>query len=493
MSSPPHLVVGAGFAGLAAALRLRARGEEVVLLERLDQLGGRARVHRRNGFVFDAGPTVITAPFLFEELFALFDRRLDDAVEMLPVDPWYRMVFDDGSVFDYGGTLDDTLREIERFEPRDRDGYLRLLAHSERLFAKGFEELGDQPFDRVSTMLKAAPDLARLRADRSVWGLVRRCLRNPQLRQAFSLQPLLVGGNPLDTTSIYSLIHALERRWGVTFPRGGTGALVAALGELAQDVGVEVRLGESVSRFEVRDGRVRAAVLKNGERLTAQRVVFAGDPSHLYRHLIAAEDRRHWTDARLARHRHSMGLFVWYFATDRRYPDVAHHTILFGPRYEELLEDIFDRGHLADDPSLYLHRPTATDPAMAPDGHDAFYVLAPVPHLGHGGEWREQAPRYRQLVLERLESTVLPGLESALVEDFVATPETFRDDFLSHLGAGFSLQPTLRQSAYFRFHNRSEDIENLYLVGAGTHPGAGLPGVLTSAKVLERLLDEEAA
>ncbi|MEM9556165.1 MAG: phytoene desaturase family protein [Acidobacteriota bacterium] len=489
----PTVVVGAGFAGLAAALRLRARGEEVILVDRLPELGGRARTFRRAGFVFDAGPTVITAPFLFEELFALFGRRLQDEVELLPVEPWYRMLFDDGTSFDYGGTVDDTLAEIERLAPADRRGYLRLLEHSEKLFDKGFVELADQPFNGWRDMLRVAPDLARLRADRTVWSLVRRHLTDPRLRQAFSLQPLLVGGNPFTTTSIYSLIHFLERRWGVVFPRGGTGALVAALGRLLDDVGVEVRLGTTVEQIEVDDGRVRAVRLAGGERIVAHRVVYAGDPSFLYRRLIEPRHRRRWTDRRLDRLRHSMGLFVWYFGTRRRYPDVAHHTILFGPRYESLLRDIFDRGVLADDPSLYLHRPTATDPALAPDGHDAFYVLAPVPHLGSGIDWDEAAEHYRQVVLDRLESTLLPGLGAELVEELHITPRYFERELLSHQGAGFSIQPTLTQSAGFRFHNRSEDVDGLYLVGAGTHPGAGVPGVLSSAKVVENLLEQEAA
>ncbi|MEO1083450.1 MAG: phytoene desaturase family protein [Acidobacteriota bacterium] len=489
----PSVVIGAGFSGIAAALRMRARGEDVVLLERLPELGGRARTFRRDDFVFDAGPTVITAPFLFEELFELFGKKLQDEVELLPVEPWYRMVFDDGTSFDYGGTVDETLANIARFEPADQDGYLRLLEHSEKLFDKGFTELADQPFHRLGEMVRSAPDLVRLRADRSVWQLTARHLKDHRLRQAFSLQPLLVGGNPVTTTSIYSLIHFLERRWGVVFPRGGTGALVAALGRLLDEVGVDVRLGTTVSKIDVESGRASAVVLEDGERLEARRVVFAGDPSFLYRRLIAPEHRRHWTDRRLARQRHSMGLFVWYFGSSRQYPDVAHHTILFGPRYRELLADIFDRKLLADDPSLYLHRPTATDPALAPAGHDGFYVLAPVPHLAADIDWDEAGPRYRDLILERLEATLLPGLRESLVTDFFVTPKYFSVELLSHLGAGFSIQPTLTQSAWFRFHNRSRDVDDLYLVGAGTHPGAGVPGVLSSAKVLEKLLDGEAA
>ncbi|MEM7482763.1 MAG: phytoene desaturase family protein [Acidobacteriota bacterium] len=495
---PGHsVVVGGGFGGIAAALRLRAQGGEVTLVDRLPELGGRARVFRRGGFTFDAGPTVITAPFLFEELFALFGKQLEDYATLVPVEPWYRMMFDDGSTFDYGGSVEDTLAEIERFEPRDREGYLTLLAHSRRLFEKGFEELADRPFSSWRDMLRVLPDLLRLRADRTVFDLVSRHLKDPRLRQAFSLHPLLVGGNPFTTTSIYSLIHSLERRWGIHFPLGGTGALVSALGRLMEEQGVQVRLGTTVERIDVaaggsHRGRARGVVLEDGEVISADRVVAAADPAFVYRHLVEPRHRRRWSDRRIDRMRLSMGLFVLYFGTDRTYPDVAHHTILFGPRYRELLEDIFQNRELAPDFSLYLHRPTATDPSLAPAGHDGFYVLSPVPHLGADIDWPVEGPRYRERILEHLEGRLLPNLRRHLVDDFWVTPRYFQDELLSHRGAGFSVQPILRQSAWFRFHNRSEDIDGLYFVGAGTHPGAGVPGVLSSAKVLTRVLADEA-
>ncbi|MHA7836114.1 MAG: phytoene desaturase [bacterium] len=482
------IVIGAGFGGIAAALRLRAKGYHVTLLDRMDVLGGRAQVFRREGFVFDAGPTVVTAPFLFEELFALFGRDMKDYVDLRPVEPWYRFQFHDGRTFDYGGTIESTLDEIARFRPEDRDGYRRMLEHSRRIFDKGFTELGDRPFGSVKDMLRVAPALARLRSDRSVYGMVSRYLKDPQLRQAFSIQPLLVGGNPFDTTSIYSLIHYLEREWGIHFPMGGTGALVDGLGRLLQEIGVDVRLGVTVESVLSSNGRACGVRLEVGEALSSEIVVSNADAPFLYKNMLGDRKRKRWTPSKLERMRYSMGLFVLYFGTTRKYPDVAHHTIVMGKRYRELLRDIFDRQILADDFSLYLHRPTATDPSMAPAGCDAWYVLSPVPNAQSGIDWLREGDRYRDRIVDALDQNVLPGLRESITADFYMTPSDFRTRYLTHHGTGFSIQPTLRQSAYFRFHNRSEELENLYLVGAGTHPGAGLPGVLSSAKVLDRLV-----
>ncbi len=337
-------------------------------------------------------------------------------------------------------------------------------------------------------MLRVVPALARLRSDRSVYRMVSRYLRHPLLRRAFSIQPLLVGGNPFDTTSIYSLIHYLEREWGIHFPMGGTGALVAGLGRLLEEEGVSVALGQGVEEVLVESGRATGVRLQDDSVLPAEVVVANADAPFLYKHMIGARSRRKWNDRRVDRMRYSMGLFVLYFGTTRRYPDVAHHTIVLGERYRELLRDIFDRKVLADDFSLYLHRPTATDPSMAPPGCDAWYVLSPVPNLQSGIDWSEAGPGYRDRIVAALGASVIPGLDSSITEDFYVTPADFRSRYLSLHGAGFSVQPTLAQSAYFRFHNRSEDVENLFLVGAGTHPGAGLPGVLSSAKVLDRIV-----
>lgn len=486
------VVIGAGFGGIAAALRLRARGYQVTVVDRCPMLGGRAQVFERDGFVFDGGPTVITAPFLLEELFALFGERMADHVDLRAVEPWYRFRFNDGRTFDYGGTVEQTLQEIARFEPRDVDGYRRLLAASRTIFDVGFTGLADRPFDRFTTMLKLLPQLMKLRSDRSVYGLVKRHLKNPQLRQAFSIQPLLVGGNPFDTTSIYSLIHFLERQWGVHFPMGGTGALVSALGGLMERQGIDVRLGESVESITTDGRRATGVTLEGGRSLPASVVVSNADAPHLYRSMVPGKKRR-WTPRKLDRMRYSMGLFVLHFGTRRQYPDVAHHTISMGPRYRELLRDIFDRKVLAEDFSLYLHRPTATDPSMAPEGCDTFYVLSPVPNLQSGIDWSEAAEAYGDRILAELERTLLPGLRDSLEVRFHMTPQDFGDRYLSVHGAGFSIQPLLRQSAWFRFHNRSEELDNLYLVGAGTHPGAGVPGVLSSAKVLDRIVPAPAA
>ena len=487
------LVVGSGFGGLAVALRLRALGHEVVVLERLDQPGGRARTFCRGGYRFDAGPTVITAPFLFDELFDLFDRRLDDYVELVSVEPWYRFEFADGTRLDYGADLQETLAGIERFEPADRQGYLRLLEASERIFRVGFEQLADQPFDHPLSMLRQLPNLIRLGSHRSVWQFTRRYLRDDRLRRAFSIQPLLVGGNPFDTTCIYSLIHYLERRWGVHFAMGGTGALVAALTRLLTEQGGELRLNAEVARIDVQGGRAAGVTLTSGESLPADLVVFNGDPAYAYGNLLEQAPKRRWTPRRLGRFDYSMGLYVLYFGTNRRYPDVRHHTIVFGNGYRELLDQIFTGGELSEDLSLYLHRPTATDPSLAPAGHDAFYVLAPVPNLKYLGDWDEHRETLRRHVLEILERRLLPDLSQHIDMAFDMTPQEFHRDYRSTWGAGFSIAPLFRQSAYFRFHNRSEEVEDLYFVGAGTHPGAGVPGVLSSAKVVENLLQSAGA
>jgi len=492
-SSRPHaIVIGSGFGGLAAAVRLLARGYRVTVLERHDQPGGRARVFRQDGFVFDAGPTVITAPFLFEELWALAGERMSDHVTLVPVDPFYRIRFHDGGSFDYVGDAERMRAEVARLAPEDVAGYERFVAMSQEIFSVGFEKLAHVPFDSWTAMAKIVPQMMRLESYRTVYGLVSRYVKDERLRQVLSFHPLLVGGNPFTTTSIYSLIPWLERKWGVHFPLGGTGALVRGLAELIGRMGGAVRLGATVERILVSDGRARGVRLEGGEELAADIVVSNADAAWTYRRLLAPEDRRTWTDRKLERARYSMSLFVWYFGTNRKYDDVAHHTIVLGPRYKELLEDIFERRVLADDFSLYLHRPTATDPSLAPPGGDAFYVLSPVPHLDAGVDWASKAEEYRARVERHLEATLLPGLRGAIVTSRTMTPQHFRDELLSERGAGFSFEPVLRQSAWFRPHNRSEDVRGLYLVGAGTHPGAGVPGVLSSARVLDRVIPDAA-
>jgi len=482
------LVVGAGFGGIAAALRLRAKGYEVLLVDRCSGLGGRAQVFERDGFKHDAGPTVITAPFLFEELFALFGESFEDHVQLVPLTPWYRFHFSDNTQFDYGGTLDETLAEIARIEPGDCDGYRSLLAHSEKIFKVGFVQLSAAPFHRFGAMLTQIPALLRLRSHDTVWQLVCRHLKNPKLRQAFSIQPLLVGGNPFDTTSIYGLIHYLERAHGVHFAMGGTAAITTALGALMARHGIDVKLNTTVRRIDVDAGIASGVTLADGSSIAADVIVSNADPAHLYTTMIRPEDQAPSARLKLATAEFSMGLFVLYFGTTRQYPDVAHHTIWLGERYRELLSDIFHDKVLAEDFSLYLHRPTATDTSFAPPGCDSFYVLCPVPNLKGAIDWAVEGPRLQARIVAGLDKTILPGLSACITSDFTMTPENFRSDYLSTHGAGFSVAPLFRQSAWFRFHNRAEGIRNLYLVGAGTHPGAGLPGVLCSAKVMDALV-----
>ena len=483
------IVIGGGFGGMAAALRLHARGYEVTIIDRCKRLGGRAQVFEREGFRHDAGPTVITAPFLFDEIFELFGKKRSDYVEFVPLTPWYRFQFPSGETFDYGGTVEDTLAEIARFSPDDVAGYKSLLAQSHKIFDVGFTKLADQPFDSFGTMLSQVPDLARLGCYRTVWQLVSHHLKDPRLRQAFSIQPLLVGGNPFDTTSIYSLIHYLERQWGVHFAMGGTGAIVDAFRKLMDEVGVEVRLDTTVASVTVESGVAKGVQLEGGESLASDIVVSNVDPAHLYGKMISNSDQK--ISARLKKRtaKMSMGLFVLFFGTRRQYPDVAHHTIWLGKRYRELLEEIFAAKNLPDDFSLYLHRPTATDPSFAPEGCDSFYVLAPVPNLNANIDWKVEGPLLQERIVKALSDSILPGLENEITADFYMTPEDFADDYLSVAGAGFSVAPLFSQSAWFRFHNRAEGPENLYLVGAGTHPGAGLPGVLCSAKLLDRIVE----
>ena len=489
VASVPHaVVVGAGFGGIAAALRLRAKGYRVTLIDRCRQLGGRAQVFEREGFRHDAGPTVITAPFLFDELFALFGERFADHVELVPLTPWYRFCFADGDHFDYGGTLDETLAEIGRISADDREGYLRLLEHSKRIFDIGFTRLSAQPFDRLRTMLRMIPSLIRLRCDRTVWGLVKTFLKNDKLRQAFSIQPLLVGGNPFDTTSIYGLIHYLERAHGVFFAMGGTGAITRALGSLMERRGVDVRLGSTVDRIRVENGAATAVELADGGVIRADLVVSNADAAHLYSAMVPKSKQAWSARLKLSAASYSMGLFVLYFGTRKTYPEVAHHTIWLGERYRELLDEIFNKKVVSEDFSLYLHRPTATDASFAPEGCESFYVLCPVPNLQAQIDWAVEGPQLRDRIVAALDRTILPGLRESITAEFCMTPNDFAHDYLSVNGAGFSVAPLFRQSAWFRFHNRAEGIRNLYLVGAGTHPGAGLPGVLCSAKVVDAML-----
>ena len=479
------VVIGAGFAGIATALRLRALGYEVTLLERLHSLGGRAQVFERGGYRHDAGPTVITAPFLFDELFELFDEKLEDHLEFVPLDPFYRFHFADGSQFDYRASIEDTLTEIRRFNPDDADGYLQLLEKSKRVYDIGFKKLVHRPFTRVWDMVKQIPALLMLKCYRSVSQMVNSHLKHPLIRQAFSIHPLLVGGNPFKTTAIYTLIHYLERRWGVFFCMGGTGKLVEELAALMERQGINIQLGADVDEIILERKRATGVRLNSGEVLNADLVVFGGDPETCYKHLLPAKKTFSLPSIKK---QYSMGLYVLYFGTRKLYPDVAHHSIWMGPRFQELLSEIFDSKKMSEDFSLYVHRPTATDKSFAPEGCESFYVLCPVPNLLGDISWESEGPILRDRIVQALEETILPDLSSVIEEVFWMTPDDFAKDYRSMHGAGFSIEPRLTQSAWFRFHNRDRAISNLYFVGAGTHPGAGLPGVVSSAKVVEELL-----
>jgi phytoene desaturase len=483
-------VIGSGFGGLAAAIRLAARGHEVDVFERRDKPGGRAYVYSVNGFNFDGGPTVITAPFLFDDLWAVAGKRREDYVRFVPCDPFYRIFDHEGRAFHYNGDEAFILDQIGRWNPDDRAGYQRFMATTRRIFQKGFVELADKPFLHVTDMLKVAPDLIAMQSYKSVYDYVSQYIQDDFLRRCFSFHPLLIGGNPFDAPSIYVMIHYLERQWGVHYAMGGTGALVEGMCRLLGEVGGRLHLNSSVVEILMDRRRVTGLRLASGEAVAADHVVSNADVTNTYRKLIPAQHRHHNTNRKLERMKYSMSLFVLYFGTNRRYTDrpLAHHNILLGQRYRGLLDDIFERKVLVDDFSLYLHMPSRTDLSLAPAGCEAFYVLAPVPHLGARVDWRVAAKPYRDTIVRFLEDRYLPDLSRAIVAEHFIDPLHFAGELDSYLGAAFSFQPTLTQSAWFRPHNCSEDFDNLYFVGAGTHPGAGLPGVLSSAIIAERLI-----
>ena len=480
----PAVVIGAGFGGLALAIRLQSAGHPTTLLEKRDKPGGRAYVYDDKGFIFDAGPTVITDPSCLEELFALSGRKLSDYVEMLPVSPFYQLRWDDGRIFNYVNDQAELSRQIAEFAPQDVAGYQKFLAYSEALLEEGYVKLGHVPFPDFRSMIRVAPQLVKLQSYRSVYSKVAQFISDEHLRQAFSFHSLLVGGNPFSTSAIYALIHALERKWGVWFPRGGTGALInRGLVKLFTDLGGIIRLNAPVDRIETIDGRVSAVVTESGQRYPAAIVASNADVVHTYKHLLRDEPRAASTTKSLLRKRYSMSLFVIYFGLKRQHPDLKHHMVLFGPRYRELIGEIFGGAKLADDFSLYLHAPSVTDASLAPPGCSAYYVLSPVPHLQHADiDWAVEGPKYRDRILKYLEARVIPGLTADLVTSRIFTPVDFRDELNAHVGSAFSLEPILTQSAYFRAHNADTKIGGLYLTGAGTHPGAGIPGVVGSAK-----------
>lgn len=484
------VVVGAGFGGIAAALRARADGHDVTLLDRLSGLGGRAQTFEKDGFKHDAGPTVITAPFLFEELFGLFGKKADDYYTSVALETWYKFVFEDKKTFTYSGDLEHTYEEIRKFEEKDIVGYKTLLETSEKIFEIGFTQLAAKPFTSFFQMVKLIPQLIRLRSYKTVYQLVASYIKNPYLRKVFSMHPLLVGGNPYSTTSIYALIHYLERKWGIHFIMGGTTALVSALGTLMREEGVEIKTNFDVATINIdhHAKRVTEVIDIHGNKINADLVVYNGDPSYAYQNLFSGMLNKPKSMKPAALTQYSMGLFVLYFGTTRKYNDVAHHTIWLGKRHKELLRDIFEHKKLTEDFSLYVHRPTATDASFAPENCDSFYVLCPVPNLQSGTNWHTEGPKLQKRIVTALSDSILPQLEKHIVSDFWMSPEDFKTEYKSIWGAGFSIAPLFSQSAYFRFKNQDPKIKNLFFVGAGVHPGAGLPGVVSSAKVTDTLI-----
>ncbi|MBM4263410.1 MAG: phytoene desaturase [Deltaproteobacteria bacterium] len=489
MTKPRAAIVGSGFGGLAAAIRLQAAGMETVIFEKRDLAGGRAYVYRDQGFTFDAGPTVITAPGCLRELFTIAGRELDDYVELLPVKPFYRLFWEDGYRFDYSDDGEAIEKQIIAKAPGDLPGYKKFLAYSEEVFREGYEKLAHVPFLNWRSMIAVAPQLIRLEAYRSVYSAVAKHIQDPHLRQLFSFHSLLVGGNPFTTTSIYTLIHCLERKWGVYFPKGGTGALVQSLVKLYDEMGGKIHYQSEVAEILTENEKVIGLRTQDGAREQFDVVVSNADVVHTYDRLLKHAPEIGAMRHKLKRMAHSMSLFLIYFGVRQNYPDLLHHNIIFGPRYRELLEDVFLGGRLASDFSLYLHAPSKSDPGLAPPGCETYYVLSPVPHLGKLAiDWRIEGPRYAERILKYLEERYMPGLRDAIVTQRIFTPKDFETELNAFNGSAFSLEPRLTQSAYFRVHNRDRIIKGLYFVGAGTHPGAGIPGVVNSGKATAGLI-----
>ena len=482
------IVIGSGFGGIAAALRLRAKNHDVTLIEKQKDLGGRARVFKKNGFTFDGGPTVITAPYLINELFELFNKNPKDYIEIIPLKTWYRFVFEDGMKFDYSGNEDEMKMQIEKVNKEDVKGYENLVKFTKKIFDKGFLELSDVPFDKPLFMMKQLPALINLKSYKSVYSLVSSYIKNEKLRRLLSMHPLLVGGNPFTTTSIYGLILYLEKKWGIHYSMGGTGNIIKGLERLMIEEKIKILKDSEVTSINLNQNKIKSVTINNQKEFDADNVICNADPPAVYEKMLINKKKNNFFNWKKKRMDYSMGLFVYYFGTKKVYENVEHHTIKFGNKYKEHLRDIFDKKKLNEDISYYLHRPSATDKSMAPKDHDCFYVLVPVPNNQSGIDWSIEGDKIKNLVIDKMEKSLLPNLRENIVEDFYLTPDYFEKELNTKYGSGFSIQPKFSQSAYFRFHNKSEVCDGLYFVGAGTHPGAGVPGVLSSAKVLDKIL-----
>ena len=482
------IVIGSGFGGIAAALRLKAKGHKVTLVEKHPDLGGRARVFKKNGFTYDGGPTVITAPHLINELFELFEKDPKDYIDLSPLKIWYQFIFEDNSKFDYSGNETEMKKQIGEISKEDIEGYEKLVNFTKKIFDKGFTELADVPFDKPFVMMKQLPALLKLKSYKSVYSLVSSYIKNEKLRRMLSMHPLLVGGNPFTTTSIYGLILYLEKKWGIHYSMGGTGNIINGLEKLMIEVGVEVIKGHEVTKIISDVNKITGIQLDNKTNIKANNVICNADPPAVYDKLLNQKKFKSIFKWKKNRMEYSMGLFVYYFGTKKIYKEVEHHTIKFGNKYKEHLDDIFENKKLNKDISYYLHRPSATDKSMAPEGHDCFYVLVPVPNNQSKIDWSIEGEKMKNLVIHKMDKDLMPNLRDNIVDDFYLTPDYFEKDLNTKYGSGFSIQPKFSQSAYFRFHNKSEIYDGLYFVGAGTHPGAGVPGVLSSARVLDKIL-----
>ena len=482
------IVIGSGFGGIAAALRLKAKNHNVTLIEKHPDLGGRARVFKKNGFTFDGGPTVITAPYLINELFELFKKKPEDYIKLTPLKTWYRFIFEDGKKFDYSGDENQMKKQIKEINEEDVGGYEKLVKFTKKIFDKGFTELADVPFDKPLVMMKQLPALLKLKSYKSVYSLVSSYIKNEKLRRMLSMHPLLVGGNPFTTTSIYGLILYIEKKWGIHYSMGGTGNIINGLEKLMNEVGIEVIKGHEVINIISSNNKIEGVRLDNQKLINADNVICNADPPAVYEKLLSEKKFSTLFQWKQKRMEYSMGLFVYYFGTKKTYDNVEHHTIKFGDKYKEHLNDIFNKKKLNSDISYYLHRPSATDKSMAPKDHDCFYVLVPVPNNQSKIDWKVEGDKMKDLIIDKMEKTLLPNLRKNIVEDFYLTPDYFENELNTKYGSGFSIQPKFTQSAYFRFHNKSEVCEGLYFVGAGTHPGAGVPGVLSSAKILDKII-----
>ncbi len=482
------IVIGSGFGGIAAALRARKKGYEVILIEKQGDLGGRARVFKKNNFIYDGGPTVITAPYLIYELFELFGKDYKEYINIKPLKTWYRFIFEDNTYFDYSNNEAEMQKQIQKINEIDFIGYKRLINFTKKIFEKGFTELSDVPFDRPIFMLQQLPALLKLKSYKSLFSLVSSFIKNEKLRRVFSMHPLLVGGNPFTTTSIYGLILYLEKKWGIHYSMGGTGKIIESLEKLMNEVGIKIIKKNEVVKILNKGVNITGVKLKNNQVIETQHVICNADPPLVYEKLFEKKVSNLFFNLKKSRMDYSMGLFVLYFGTKKKYNDIQHHTIKFGKKYKEHLEDIFENKKLNQDISYYLHRPSATDTSMCPDNHDCFYVLVPVPNNSSSIKWEIEGEKMKNLVVDKMEKDLMPGLKENIVQDFFLTPDYFEKELNTKFGSGFSIQPKFSQSAYFRYHNQSEIYKNLYFVGAGTHPGAGVPGVLSSAKVLDKIL-----